>query len=40
VCFLESGNILERGSAEDVLHAPKNPKTQEFLKRLHQAGRL
>jgi polar amino acid transport system ATP-binding protein len=40
VCFLESGNILERGSAEDVLHAPKNPKTQEFLKRVHQAGRL
>jgi polar amino acid transport system ATP-binding protein len=40
VCFLESGNILERGSAEDVLHGPKNPKTQEFLKRVHQAGRL
>jgi polar amino acid transport system ATP-binding protein len=40
VCFLESGNILERGSAEVVLHAPKNPKTQEFLKRVHQAGRL
>ena len=40
VCFLESGNILERGSAEDVLHAPKNPKTKEFLKGVHQAGRL
>ena len=40
VCFLESGNILERGSAQDVLQAPKNPKTQEFLKRVHQAGRL
>ena len=40
VCFLESGNILERGSAHDVLQAPKNPKTQEFLKRVHQAGRL
>jgi len=40
VCFLESGNILERGSAQDVLHVPKNPKTQEFLKRVHQAGRL
>jgi len=40
VCFLESGNILERGSAQDVLNAPKNPKTQEFLKRVHQAGRL
>ena len=40
VCFLESGNILERGSAEEVLHNPKNPKTQEFLRRVHQAGRL
>ena len=40
VCFLESGNILERGSAEQVLHNPQNPKTQEFLRRVHQAGRL
>jgi polar amino acid transport system ATP-binding protein len=40
VCFLESGNILERGSAEEVLHAPKTAKTQEFLKRVHEAGRL
>jgi len=40
VCFLESGNILERGSAQEVLHNPKNAKTQEFLKRVHQAGRL
>lgn len=40
VCFLESGNILERGSAEQVLRNPINPKTQEFLKRVHQAGRL
>jgi polar amino acid transport system ATP-binding protein len=40
VCFLESGNIVERGSAEQVLHNPQNLKTQEFLKRVHQAGRL
>jgi len=40
VCFLESGNILERGSAVAVLQNPTNPKTQEFLKRVHQAGRL
>ena len=40
VCFLESGNILERGSAEQVLKNPQNPKTQEFLRRVHQAGRL
>ena len=40
VCFLESGNILERGSANQVLKNPTNPKTQEFLQRVHQAGRL
>jgi polar amino acid transport system ATP-binding protein len=40
VCFLESGKIVERGTAEQVLHNPQNPKTQEFLKRVHQAGRL
>ena len=40
VCFLESGNILERGTAQEVLRNHKNPKTQEFLKRVHQAGRL
>ena len=40
VCFLESGIILERGSAEAVLHNPQNPKTQGFLQRVHQAGRL
>jgi polar amino acid transport system ATP-binding protein len=40
VCFLEGGNILERGSAIEVLENPKNPATVEFLKRVHQAGRL
>jgi len=40
VCFLESGIILERGSAEEVIKNPKNPKTKEFLTRVHEAGRL
>jgi len=40
VCFLESGIILERGSAEEVIKNPTNPKTKEFLKRVHEAGRL
>ena len=40
VCFLESGLILERGSAEQVLKNPQNAKTQDFLKRVHEAGRL
>jgi polar amino acid transport system ATP-binding protein len=40
VCFLESGNILERGSADQVLQNPQNQKTKDFLRRLHEAGRL
>jgi polar amino acid transport system ATP-binding protein len=40
VCFLESGSIVERGTPEQVLKNPVNPNTQEFLKRVHQAGRL
>jgi polar amino acid transport system ATP-binding protein len=40
VCFLESGLILERGTPEQVLKAPSNQKTKEFLKRVHEAGRL
>ncbi|MFM9151308.1 MAG: amino acid ABC transporter ATP-binding protein [Candidatus Planktophila sp.] len=40
VCFLESGLILERGTPDEVLRAPSNPKTKEFLKRVHEAGRL
>ena len=40
VCFLESGMILERGSADQVLKNPQNAKTKDFLKRVHEAGRL
>jgi len=40
VCYLESGIILERGSADDVINKPQNPKTRDFLKRVHEAGRL
>lgn len=40
VCFLESGLILERGTPEEVLRNPTHPKTKEFLKRVHEAGRL
>ena len=40
VCFLESGLILERGSAEAVLKNPQHAKTKDFLKRVHEAGRL
>jgi polar amino acid transport system ATP-binding protein len=40
VCFLESGLILERGTPDEVLRNPTHPKTKEFLKRVHEAGRL
>ena len=40
VCFLESGLILERGSPVQVLKNPQNAKTKDFLKRVHEAGRL
>ena len=40
VCFLESGLILERGTPGQVLKAPIHQKTKEFLKRVHEAGRL
>jgi len=40
VCFLESGRIVERGTPGQVLQNPQNERTQEFLARVHQAGRL
>ena len=40
VCFLELGRILEWGKPEEILENPKKPQTQEFLKRVHEAGRL
>jgi len=40
VCFLESGRIVERGTPEQVLHNPQNERTQEFLARVQEAGRL
>ena len=34
VCFLYGGRIVEEGAARDVLGAPQQPRTQEFLRRL------
>ncbi|WP_282946135.1 amino acid ABC transporter ATP-binding protein [Cellulomonas endometrii] len=33
VCFLHEGRILERGPAEQVLGAPREQRTQDFLRR-------
>lgn len=40
VCFLKDGSILERGTAAQVLQNPQLPETKDFLKRVHDAGRL
>ncbi|WP_420994677.1 amino acid ABC transporter ATP-binding protein [Cupriavidus sp. 30B13] len=34
VCFLHSGTIVEEGTAEQVLGAPRQPRTQDFLRRV------
>lgn len=38
VCFLDGGQIVESGSAADVLDAPREERTQRFLQRF-TAGR-
>jgi polar amino acid transport system ATP-binding protein len=40
VCFLDDGVILEEGTPEQVLGTPREPRTQQFLQRIVQAGRL
>jgi polar amino acid transport system ATP-binding protein len=40
VCFLDGGRVLERGSAEQVLTDPVEPRTRQFLRRIIEAGRL
>jgi polar amino acid transport system ATP-binding protein len=40
VCFLDAGVILEEGTPEQIFSAPGEPRTQQFLQRIIQAGRL
>jgi polar amino acid transport system ATP-binding protein len=40
VCFLDAGVILEQGPPEQILNAPREPRTQQFLQRIIEAGRL
>lgn len=40
VCYLSAGRIVERGSPQQVLHDPQDSRTREFLRRVHEAGRL
>jgi len=40
VCFLDAGVILEQGPPEEILSRPKEARTQQFLERIIEAGRL
>ncbi|MBM7493942.1 polar amino acid transport system ATP-binding protein [Micromonospora luteifusca] len=40
VCFLDAGRIIESGPPEQVLGEPTQPRTQQFLHRIIEAGRL
>jgi polar amino acid transport system ATP-binding protein len=40
VCFLDGGSVIESGSGAQVLADPQQPRTQAFLKRVIDAGRL
>ena len=40
VCFLDAGAILEEGPPEQIFSSPSQPRTQQFLQRVIEAGRL
>jgi polar amino acid transport system ATP-binding protein len=40
VCFLDDGVILEQGSPEQIFSSPQERRTQQFLQRIVEAGRL
>ncbi len=40
VCFLHEGRIVEWGPPAQVLDSPQDYRTRDFLKRVHEAGRL
>jgi polar amino acid transport system ATP-binding protein len=40
IVFLDAGRILEQGPPEEILTAPREPRTQQFLQRVIESGRL
>jgi polar amino acid transport system ATP-binding protein len=40
VCFLDAGVILEQGPPAQILSEPREPRTQQFLQRIIEAGRM
>ena len=40
VCFIDEGRILESGPPGQLFTAPREERTQRFLQRIIDAGRL
>ena len=40
VCFLHDGRIVEEGPPDRIFGAPTEARTQQFLQRVVEAGRL
>jgi polar amino acid transport system ATP-binding protein len=40
VCFLDAGVILEQGPPAEIFSRPREERTQQFLQRIVEAGRL
>ena len=40
VCFLDGGSILEQGPPAEIFSHPREARTQQFLERIIEAGRL
>ena len=40
VCFLDAGTILEQGPPQQIFSNPREERTQQFLQRIVDAGRL
>jgi len=40
VCFLDNGVILEKAPPQQLFSKPQQPRTQQFLQRIVEAGRL
>lgn len=40
VCFLHEGRVLEEGTPGELFESPQQPRTQRFLARVKEAGRL
>jgi polar amino acid transport system ATP-binding protein len=40
VCFLDGGRIIEQGEPRWLFSHPENPRTQKFLERIIESGRL